>query len=114
MLRISNISVLCGMGLERFAFNVPQHSLSTYKIDLNPLLPKIEFFFALEFILNFTFFLFNDKFYKQTFGTPMGSPLSPIIADLIQELELEALNNLSIQSLFYVRYVDDIALAFLT
>ena len=53
--------------------------------------------------------MFNDKFYRQTFGLPMGSPLSPILADLfMQDLELVSLNKLSVTSLFYVRYVDDI------
>lgn len=34
-----------------------------------------------KFIMNSTYFTFNSKYYKQSFGTPMGSPLSPIIAD---------------------------------
>jgi len=41
----------------------------------------------------------------------MGSPLSPIVADLImQSLELQTINNLSFVPIFYCRYVDDIAL----
>jgi len=42
-----------------------------------------------------TFFKFDQKIYKQNFSTPMGTPLSPIIADLIiQELEGEVLRKL--------------------
>lgn len=42
----------------------------------------------------------------------MWSPLFPIIADIImQDLELEALNSLTYPVLFYLRYVDDIALS---
>jgi len=42
----------------------------------------------------------------------MGSPLSPIVADLImQSLELQTINNLPFVPIFYFRYVDDIALA---
>ena len=42
----------------------------------------------------------------------MGSPLSPIIADIVmQDLEETALKKLSVQPLFYFRYVDDILLA---
>jgi len=37
---------------------------------------------AISLILNFTFFSFNNKIYKQIFGDPMSSPLSPIIADI--------------------------------
>jgi len=35
-------------------------------------IPKIEFLNAIEFILHSTFFMFNNKFYKQTFGDPHG------------------------------------------
>jgi len=42
----------------------------------------------------------------------MGSPLSPIVADLaLQELESHTLSKLPTSLPFYVRYVDDIALA---
>jgi len=42
----------------------------------------------------------------------MGSPLSPIIADIImQDLENFTLNALNLDLIFYARYVDDIALA---
>ncbi|XP_018346175.1 PREDICTED: uncharacterized protein LOC108750859 [Trachymyrmex septentrionalis] len=45
-------------------------------------LPREEFVGAIRFILDSTFFSFNNNFYKQSYGTPMGSPLSPVIADL--------------------------------
>jgi len=44
---------------------------------------KEEFVTTVKFILNSIFFTFNNKFYKQIFGTLMGSPLSPIIADIV-------------------------------
>ncbi|KMQ84009.1 hypothetical protein RF55_18601 [Lasius niger] len=48
----------------------------------------------------------------RTFGTPMGSPLSPVIADItLQDLETRAVEILPIKLPFYCRYVDDIALA---
>jgi len=50
--------------------------------------------------------------YKQVFGTPMGSPLSPIIADLVlRDLETKALKTLPFSIPIYFRYVDDILLA---
>ncbi|XP_011882563.1 PREDICTED: uncharacterized protein LOC105570172 [Vollenhovia emeryi] len=42
----------------------------------------------------------------------MGSPLSPIIADItMQDLEIKALEALTFVPPFYVRYVDDIAMS---
>lgn len=70
------------------------------------------FISAVRFVLDSTFFTFNGTTYQQTFGTPMGSPLSPIIADIIlQDFEKRALISLNFSPSFYVRYVDDIALA---
>jgi len=39
-------------------------------------------------MLDSTYFVFDNQFYKQTFGTPMGSSLSPIVANLIM-MDLE-------------------------
>jgi len=42
----------------------------------------------------------------------MGSPLSPILADIVmQDLEERAISSLSLHLPFYFRYVDDTALA---
>jgi len=81
-------------------------------ISHNTLIPLEDFKMAVNFVLNSTFFIFNGICYKQIFGTPMGSPLSPVIADLVlQDLELVAINNLPFHLSFYYRYVDDIILA---
>jgi len=75
-------------------------------------LPLDEFILSLRFVLESTYFLFNKKVYKQTFGTPMGSPLSPVVADLVlQKLELSILDDFPFKPIFYFRYVDDIALS---
>ena len=47
-----------------------------------------------KFVLNSIFFIFNNKFYKQVFGTSMDSALSPIIADMaMQDLEEIAISS---------------------
>jgi len=75
-------------------------------------IPKEEFIEAIKLILSSTYFVFNKKIYRQTFGTPMGSPLSPIIANLVmQDLEEKALEKINCNIPFYYRYVDDIVLA---
>lgn len=64
----------------------------------------------MNLVLNFTYFTFNNKTYKQIFGTLMGSPLSPILADIVMQ-ENEAIKRLSCDLQFYFRYVDDILLS---
>ena len=80
---------------------------SSYLIEKNTSIPFQEFKIAISIILNSTFFKFNDEFYEQIFGLPMGSPLSPILADLvIQDLERNIFNTLTTHIPFYYRYVD--------
>ncbi|CAL8110124.1 unnamed protein product [Orchesella dallaii] len=58
--------------------------------------------------LNTTYFRFRDKTYKQLKGTPMGSPLSPVIADLCMEWVEENVVTGNPHIKFWIRYVDDI------
>jgi len=75
-------------------------------------IPREEFKNALKLILDSTFFSFDNVIYKLNFGTPMGSPLSTIIADLVMcDLEERVLETLGVMVPFYVRYIDDIATA---
>ena len=60
----------------------------------------------LEFCLRNTHFVFQGRFYEQTEGAAMGSPLSPIIANLYMEAFEEKAINTSPPSLWR-RFVDD-------
>jgi len=78
-------------------------------ISKNTSIPLNEFLIGIRLILNSTFFKFNDLIYQQTFGTPMSSPLSPLIADLvIQDLEIDIFRQLPFNLPIFYRYVDDI------
>jgi hypothetical protein len=57
------------------------------------------------------YFMFNDNFWKQETGTPMGSPISSIIAEIVlQNLENEFYPSFKRYNIPYVtRYVDDIS-----
>lgn len=66
-----------------------------------------EFLIAINFILSSTFFKFENKIYKQTFGSPMSSPLSFIIVGIVMsDIELLAIDRLSFSLSIYFRYVD--------
>ena len=59
-----------------------------------------EFERAISIILKSIFFKFNDVIYEQIFGLPMGSRLSPILADVvIQDLECNIFNTLTLHIL---------------
>uniref|UniRef100_A0ABD2W8E4 Reverse transcriptase domain-containing protein n=1 Tax=Trichogramma kaykai TaxID=54128 RepID=A0ABD2W8E4_9HYME len=64
-----------------------------------------------KFLFENTYFKFNNVYYRQIFGTPMGSLISPMFADLVMEdLEMACLGKLKQRDcspLFYFRYVDD-------
>jgi len=71
-------------------------------IERSTKITKNDFMAAIDFVLSSTFFTFNNKIYKQIFGTPMGSSLSPIVADLVmRDLEEYVLNLLNIQLILY-------------
>ena len=62
----------------------------------------------LDFVLNYNYFKHDAIHYKQIFGRAMGSPISPVIADLVMEkIEETAIATAHHPSKWWFRYVDD-------
>ena len=62
----------------------------------------------LEFCLRSTYFTYRGKFYEQVEGAAMGSPISPIVANLYMEsFEVRALQSSPNPPLVWKRFVDD-------
>ncbi|XP_068756304.1 uncharacterized protein [Montipora capricornis] len=62
----------------------------------------------LNFVLSNNFFVYNDTIYKQIHGCAMGSPVSPVVANLcMEEIEKTAINTSTVSPKFWKRYVDD-------
>ncbi|VDN45324.1 unnamed protein product, partial [Dibothriocephalus latus] len=67
---------------------------------------KIDYLMQLFVFRQRNCFRFNRQTYEQTKGTPMGSPISSLIAELVlQELEKVAFDQF--EPAFWCRYVDD-------
>jgi hypothetical protein len=100
--------------------------------DVVPLFPNIPINFALEFMndwllslnledekrssfmeiaescMALNFFTFRNDHYKQTSGTSMGNPISPIIANIFMSRFEMDLASASLLPRIWYRYVDDI------
>ena len=71
-------------------------------------IPTEKYIKWLEFTLNTCIFCFNKKFYKQLQGAAMGSPVSPVIANIyIEHFGSLAIPSSPTLNKWRFRYVDD-------
>lgn len=79
-------------------------------IEMHTPIPKDEFFEILNFILyDCNQFVYKGHFYKQLEGTPMGLPMSPILADIVMERILDCvIPKFSFTPKVFCKYVDDL------
>ena len=62
----------------------------------------------IEICANNCFFEWDGDIYRQTFGVDMGSPLSPVLANLYMDyFETEILPNVTEMPPLWLRYMDD-------
>lgn len=79
------------------------------EIKNNTKLDKQSYLEAFKLVLNNSYVQHKNSFYKQTSGVPMGSSISPSVADLVlEDIERDVLPNIPYEVTFFFRYVDDI------
>ncbi|XP_071653582.1 uncharacterized protein, partial [Temnothorax longispinosus] len=114
-IEINTDEVLVSLGVTALFTNIPKELVLRgiekrwQDISDNTKLNLPQFLHAIELVLGSTSFSFNGDTYEQIFGSPMGSPLSPILADIVMEdLETHCLAMLNFSLSFFPRYVDDV------
>ncbi|UYV70937.1 hypothetical protein LAZ67_8001167 [Cordylochernes scorpioides] len=77
--------------------------------NFNLELPSNTILYLIDICLEFSYFCFNNNIYHQVNGIPMGSPLSPFLADLVLNC-LDTLVNERFNTTikYWARYVDDV------
>ena len=82
-------------------------SILTVNDDLP--LPLDDFLELIDLCISNCCFSFNNNYFKQMSGMSMGSPISPILANLfLEHLETTRLFNIVPREVLWFRYVDDI------
>lgn len=75
-------------------------------------IPQDEFLSLLKFLFEANYFQYEDQFYEQTFGCPMGSNLSPILASLTMTSLLKyCIPKLTYSLPLIHQYVDDLIIS---
>ncbi|XP_046408752.1 uncharacterized protein LOC124173277 [Ischnura elegans] len=105
---IANEDIMVSFDAVSLFTNVPiAESVAIVRTLVDSGIPK-DFPDLVNHCLRNSFFLWNGDFYDQSDGAAMGSPLSPVVANLFTErFEAEAINTYDKKPKKWLRYVDD-------
>ncbi|XP_055605165.1 uncharacterized protein LOC129753371 [Uranotaenia lowii] len=106
MISLDVVSLFTNVPRNLVASNIIQHwSEIDTQINLDLFLEII------EFLMNTAYFQYGNKYYVQEYGTAMGSPISPILSELVLDTIItRALKKLPFPIPIIHKYVDDLFL----
>lgn len=118
-LNLDNEDIMVSFDVVSLFTNIPTHlamknimdKWETLKTHTNISRPR--FHKILQFCLvDNNYFTYNNKFYHQNYGMPMGNPLSPTIADIVLDTLLDnviaELKKIGVNIKCISKYVDDL------
>ncbi|XP_062717056.1 uncharacterized protein LOC134292178 [Aedes albopictus] len=108
--------VMISLDVTSLFTNVPRHLVTKNIIhrwkEVDTRINLDLFLEIVEYCMEASYFCFEGQYYKQTFGTAMGSPLSPIAADIVLDAVIaQAMRSLPFEITIFRKYVDDIFMA---
>ncbi|XP_053686392.1 uncharacterized protein LOC128735934 [Sabethes cyaneus] len=115
--RVPDGTVMYSLDVVSLYTNIPTDKVYEYveekwsELQRYTTIPFESFKIAMKCVLEASFFQYNNMFFMQIYGLPIGSPLSPVVANIVMEkLEINTLAALKQQGIeigMYKRYVDD-------
>jgi hypothetical protein len=118
--KISQDNRICSFDIVNMYTNIPTDIISNiitevlYKLGTHAQITR-ELILIISTILDQNYFKFNNQFFQQTEGLPMGAPTSSILSEVFLQY-IEHINIVNILSKFHIesynRYVDDILLIY--
>ena len=106
--------IMTSLGVISLFTNVPLNLVMTsierrwHYISPNTKLFLDQFILGIKMLMEQNFFKLDHQFYRQPFGTPMGSPISPTLSDFVmQDLKTDIFKKIDFNIPIYFQYVDD-------
>ena len=108
MLSFDVVSLFTAIPVDKACDYINNKLLKDDTLSSRTSLDSTEIISLLDFVLSNNYFIYEDKIYKQIHGCAMGSPVSPVVANLCMEaIEEVAINTSVVQPKVWKRYVDD-------
>ena len=109
MLSLDVVSLFTAIPVDKACDHKSNKLLKDDTLSSRTSLDSNEIISLLNFVLSNSYCIYDEKIYKQIHGFAMGSPVSPVVANLcMQAIEEVAINTSEVQLKVWKRCVDDV------